>query len=65
MEEDPEVPIILGRQIFTRHTLILLEKETLPLRVDEVVLNIFQALKHLEDVSTCYRIDIIDTIVDE
>ncbi|MCQ7416416.1 retropepsin-like domain-containing protein, partial [Salmonella enterica] len=66
MEEDPEVPIILGRPFLaTARALIEVQKGTLTLRVedDEVVFNLFNALKHPEEVSSCFSIDSVDTII--
>ncbi|XP_052188595.1 uncharacterized protein LOC127798941 [Diospyros lotus] len=66
MIEDLEVPLILGRPFLaTGKALIDVQQGQLVLRVqdDQVTFNVFQALKHLAEDQTCYRLDVIDYVV--
>ncbi|XP_030939518.1 uncharacterized protein LOC115964323 [Quercus lobata] len=68
MEEDQEVPLILGRPFLaTGRALIDVQKGELTLRVnkEEVIFNIYQAMRFLEDPSTCFRVDVIEQCVVE
>ncbi|XP_068649550.1 uncharacterized protein [Aristolochia californica] len=68
MEEDEKVPLILGRPFLaTGRALIDVQKGELTLRVnkEEVMFNIYQAMKFPEDPSTCFRVDIIKQCVEE
>ncbi|XP_068644651.1 uncharacterized protein [Aristolochia californica] len=68
MEEDEEVPLILGRPFLaTGRALIDVQKGELTLRVnkEEVLFNIDQTMKFPEDPSTCFRVDIIKQCVEE
>ena len=68
MEEDQEVPLILGRPFLaTGRALIDVQKGELTLRVnkEEVMFNIYQAMRFLEDPSTCFRIDVIEQCIVE
>ncbi|KAG6734795.1 hypothetical protein I3842_01G287500 [Carya illinoinensis] len=60
MEEDEEVPLILGRPFLaTGRALIDVQKGELTLRVnkEELMFNIYQAMRIPEEPSTCFRID--------
>ena len=66
MEEDKEVPIILGRPFLaTGRALIDVQKGELRLRVqeDEVTFSVFNAIKHPHDNDSCFRVDVIEAIV--
>ncbi|XP_052209216.1 uncharacterized protein LOC127812732 [Diospyros lotus] len=66
MIEDLEVPLILGRPFLgTGKALIDVQQRQLVLRVqdDQVTFKVFQALKHLAEDQTCYRLDVIDCVV--
>ena len=66
MEEDKEVPIILGRPFLaTGRALIDVQKGELGLRVqeEEVAFSVFNAIKHLHDNDSCFRVDVIEAIV--
>ncbi|XP_073031309.1 uncharacterized protein [Primulina eburnea] len=66
MEEYQETPLIFGRPFLaTRKALIDVHKGELTLRVggEEVMFNIYNTIKGPNDVSTCNRIDIIDSCV--
>ena len=62
MEEDCEVPIILGRPFLaTGKALIDVHNEKLTLRVneEEVKFNIYNTLQYPNEVHSCNRIDLI------
>ena len=68
MEEDQEVPLILGQPFLaTRRALIDVQKGELTLRVnkEEVMFNIYQAMRYPEDLSTCFQVDVIEQCVVE
>ncbi|XP_062093593.1 uncharacterized protein LOC133799609 [Humulus lupulus] len=63
MEEDMDVPIILGRPFLaTGQALIDVQKGELKLRDqgDEVVLNVFKAMKYPVASDSCYCVDVIE-----
>ncbi|CAN6701560.1 unnamed protein product [Malus baccata var. baccata] len=66
MEEDKEVPLILGRPFMaTAQTLIDVEAGTLTLRVqgESVVFKLFEAVKRHFEPEECFRVDVLDGIV--
>lgn len=66
MEEDHEVPLILGRPFLaTGRTLIDVQKGELILRVndEQVKFNVFKAIKHPMDNDICSFIDVIENPV--
>ncbi|CAN6704003.1 unnamed protein product [Malus baccata var. baccata] len=66
MEEDNEVPLILGRPFMaTAWTLIDVEAGTLTLRVqgESVVFKLFEAVKRPFEPEKCFRVDVFDRIV--
>ncbi|XP_062094051.1 uncharacterized protein LOC133800094 [Humulus lupulus] len=66
MEEDANVPIILGRPFLaTGQALIDVQKGELKLRVegDEVVFSVFKAMTYLMAGDSCYSVDVIDKAV--
>ena len=66
MEEDKEIPIILGRPFLaTGKTMIDVQWGELKLRVqdDEVKFNVFEAVKYPTESDTCFMIEIIEAIV--
>ncbi|XP_062094203.1 uncharacterized protein LOC133800265 [Humulus lupulus] len=68
MEEDHEIPIILGCPFLTTgRALIDVQGGHLTLRVnnEEVKFNIYQALKQHDNTSTCHRVDSIEVVVEE
>ena len=68
MEQDQEVPLILGRLFLaTGRALIDVQKGELTLRVnkEEIMFNIYQTMRFLEDPSTCFRVDVIEQCVVE
>ena len=71
MEEDKEIPIILGRPFLkTTRTLIDVENETLTLRNgdEKVQFNLNRAMKYPsepEEPETCCAIDVVDQLVKE
>ncbi|XP_020201932.1 uncharacterized protein LOC109787777 [Cajanus cajan] len=65
MEEDSEVPLILGRPFMkTAKVIIDVDDGKLKVRVhgDEVNFNIFEAMKHPNDKKDCFRVDVIDEV---
>jgi len=68
MVEDEDMPLILGRHFLaTGHALIDVEMGELMLRFqnEQVVFNIFEAMKHRTENPQCYRIDVIEEIVED
>ena len=66
MQEDKEVPIILGRPFLaTGRAMIDVQQGELRLRVqeEEVTFNIFNAIKHPHDTNSCFRVDMLEVIV--
>ena len=62
MQEDKEVPIILGRPFLaTGRAMIDVKKGELRLRVqeEEVTFNVFNAIKHPPDNDSCFRVDVL------
>ncbi|XP_061372669.1 uncharacterized protein LOC133315116 [Gastrolobium bilobum] len=67
-EEDTESPLLLGRPFLaTTRSLIDVEQGKLMLRANEetVTIDVFEAIKHPVDVEDCFRIDIIQEVVEE
>ncbi|CAN6680009.1 unnamed protein product [Malus baccata var. baccata] len=65
MEEDKEVPLILGRPFMaTSRTLIDVEAGTLTLRVQgkSVVFKLFEVIKRPLELEECFRVDVLDEI---
>jgi len=65
IEEDTEVPLILGRPFMkTAKVIIDIDDGKLKVRVqdDEVNFNVFEAMQHLKDNQQCFRMDVIDEI---
>ncbi|KAL5542585.1 hypothetical protein UlMin_010295 [Ulmus minor] len=68
MEEDREVPLILGRPFLaTGRTLIDVHQGKLILRVqdEQVTFNVFEAMKFPSDVDVCFGISVLDRVVAE
>ena len=66
MEEDKEVPIIHGRPFLViGRALIDVQKGELRLKVqdEEVTFSVFNAMKHLMESESCFRVDIMEAIV--
>ena len=66
MEEDKEIPIILGRPFLaTGRAMIDVQRGELKLRVqeEEVKFNVFEAVRHLAESDTCFMADIVEAIV--
>ncbi|XP_020208839.1 uncharacterized protein LOC109793780 [Cajanus cajan] len=65
MEEDSEVPLILGRP-FMKTTKVIIDVDDGKLKVrvhgDEVNFNIFEAVKHPNDKKDCFRVDVMDEV---
>nr|KYP46524.1 hypothetical protein KK1_031873 [Cajanus cajan] len=65
MEEDSEVPLILGRPFMkTAKVIIDVDDGKLKVRVqdDEVNFDVFEAMKHPSDKAGCFRVDVIDEL---
>ena len=66
MEEDKEIPIILGRPFLaTGKAMIVVQRGELKLRVqdNEVKFNVFVASRHLVESDACFMIETIEAIV--
>ena len=66
MEEDKEIPIILGRPFLaTGRAMIDVQRGELKLRVqeEEVKFNVFEAVRHPAESDTCFMADIVEVIV--
>ena len=66
MEEDKEIPIILGRPFLaTDRAMIDVQRGELKLRVqeDEVKFNVFEAVRHPAESDTCFMEEIVEAIV--
>ena len=66
MEEDKEIPIILGRQFLaTGRAMIDVQRGELKLRVqeDEVEFNVFEAVRHPAESDTCFMTETVEAIV--
>ncbi|XP_075475877.1 LOW QUALITY PROTEIN: uncharacterized protein LOC142514366 [Primulina tabacum] len=66
MEEDLEMPLILGRPVLaTGKALIDVEEGKLRLRVgeEEIIFDVFNTLKHTMHNDSCFRIDVLDSLV--
>ncbi|XP_061352248.1 uncharacterized protein LOC133297170 [Gastrolobium bilobum] len=68
MEEEGDMPLLLGRTFLaTTRAMIDVEKGKLELRMDDekVTINVFDAMKHAEDNSDCFRVDILEGLFHE
>ena len=66
MEEDKEIPIILGRPFLaTGRAMIDVQRGELKLRVqeDEVKFNVFEAVRHPAESDTCFMAEMVEAIV--
>ena len=66
MEEDKEIPIILGRPFLaTGRAMIDVQRGKLKLRVqeDEVKFNVFEAMRHPAESDTCFMTKTVEAIV--
>ena len=66
MEEDKEIPIILGRPFLaTGRVMIDVQMGELKLRVqeDEVKFNVFEAVRHPTESDTCFMVETVEAIV--
>ena len=66
MEEDKEIPIILGRPFLaTERAMIDVQRGELKFRVqeDEVKFNVFEAVRHPAESDTCFIVETIEAIM--
>ncbi|XP_061366455.1 uncharacterized protein LOC133309679 [Gastrolobium bilobum] len=66
MKEDSEVPLLLGRPFLaSARVLIDVEQGELVSRVngEQFIVNVFEAMKYLEEKGDCFQIDVIDEVV--
>ena len=66
MEEDKEIPIILGRPFLaTGRAMIEVQRRELKLRVqeDEVKFNVFEVVRHPAESDTCFIVETVEAIV--
>ena len=68
MEEDNEVPLILGRP-FMKTAIVMIDvddgKLTVRVQDDEVQFNVFKAMKHSKDKVECFRMDVLDEVISD
>lgn len=68
MEEDKDVPLILGRPILaTRRALIDVQRGLLILKLGEehISFNLFEAMKFPAEIDNCFQIDVVDRAIKE
>jgi len=68
MEEDAEVPLILGRPFMNTAKIIIdVDKGKLKVYVqdEEVSFDVFEAMKHPSGTKDCFRVDVLDEIYTE
>ncbi|XP_021682936.2 uncharacterized protein LOC110666669 [Hevea brasiliensis] len=68
MEEDVQIPIIMGRPFLaTTGVIVNVNNGLLTLKVgdEEVEFNLFSAMKHKFEPDECFKVDIIDKQVEE
>ncbi|XP_061352468.1 uncharacterized protein LOC133297362 [Gastrolobium bilobum] len=68
MEEEGNMSLLLGRSFLaTTRAMIDMEKGKLELRMDDekVTINVLDAMKHAEDNSDCFRVDILEELFQE
>ncbi|XP_058003728.1 uncharacterized protein LOC131180129 [Hevea brasiliensis] len=68
MEEDIQIPIILGRPFLATTKAVIDIKNgllTLKVREEEVEFNLFNAMKHKIEPDECFKVDVIDKQVEE
>ena len=66
MEEDREIPIILGRPFLAiGRVMIDVQRGELKLRVqdDEVRFNVFNVVRHLTESDACFMIEAVEALV--
>ena len=65
MEEDREIPIILGRPFMANgKAMIDVQQGELKLRVqDEVKLNVFDAIRHPTESDSCFMVETMEAIM--
>ncbi|KAL2498230.1 Uncharacterized protein Adt_23780 [Abeliophyllum distichum] len=66
MEEDRDVPLLLGRPFLaTGRALIDIQKDQLVLRLSEEhdTFDIFKAIKYPIESDSCFKIDVVDNVV--
>ena len=66
MEEDKEIPIILGRPFLSiGRAMIDVQRGDLKLRVqdDKVKFNVFEAVRHPTESDTCFMIETVEAIM--
>jgi len=67
MEEDNEVPLILGRPFMkTARVIIDVDDSQLKVRVQDetVTFNVKEVMQHPSDSSNCFRVEVLDELVD-
>ena len=66
MDEDSEVPLILGR-LFMKTTKVMIDvddgKLTVRVQDAKVNFNMFEAMKHPNDTRECFRVDVLDNVI--
>jgi len=68
MEEDVEVPLILGRP-FMKNAKVIIDVDKGKLKVcaqdEEVSFDVFEAMKHPSGAKECFRVDVVDEVCAE
>ena len=68
MEEDAEVPLILGRS-FMKTVKVIIDVDKGKLKVcaqdEKVSFDVFEAMKHPSDAKECFRVDVLDEVCAE
>ena len=68
MEEDTEVPLILGRS-FMKTARVIIDVDKVKLKVhaqdEEVSFDVFEARKHPSNAKECFRVDVLDKVCTE
>ncbi|KAA3484289.1 Retrovirus-related Pol polyprotein from transposon opus [Gossypium australe] len=67
-KDDKNVPSILGRPFLaTGRTVIDVQKGELTMRVNnqQIIFNVFKALKCVDDIEECHAVSLLDSIVEE
>ncbi|XP_061371040.1 uncharacterized protein LOC133313659 [Gastrolobium bilobum] len=68
MEEGTEMPLLLGRPFLaTARAMIDVENDRLKLRMNDetITINVFNSMKQSSDKGDCFRLDILDQVVEE
>ncbi|XP_014503218.1 uncharacterized protein LOC106763559 [Vigna radiata var. radiata] len=68
MEEDIEVPLILGRPFMkTARVIIDIDDDHLKVRLHDetITFNVVEAMQHPRDIGNCFRVEVLDDVVEK